>query len=97
MGNPETRKVTKHINRKKGNFQSYNMDYSEKCHCLNENIKHVSIMGGGENLPHPPLLQKASLSKQIVNLKNKVEGSLILNTRTMSNVSNMKNKRGENV
>ena len=72
------------------------MDYSEKCHYLNENIKHVTSMGG-EDLPHPPLLQKESLPKQIVNLKYKVKGSLILNTRMMSNVSNMKNKRGEDV
>ena len=34
---------------------------------------------------------------EIVDSKNKVEGSLILHTRTMSNVSNMRNKWGKSV
>ena len=72
------------------------MDYREKCHCINETHNWFHH-GGGENLPHPPLIQEEGSQKQIINSKDKVEGSLISHTRTMSNVSNMRNKRGKSV
>ena len=68
-----------------------------KCHCTNVIVNTNSIMGGRENLPHPPLIQEEGSQKQIINSKDKVEGSLISHTRTMFNVSNMRNKRGESV
>ena len=73
------------------------MDYREKCHCINETHNWFHHGGGGENLPHPPLIREEGSQKQTINSKDKVEGSLISHTRTMSNVSNMRDKLDKGV